>query len=86
MFSDSKPFDPNSAEPVPGKKTQVTIHVISGQQLPKPPQSMLGDRGEVRCMQIKSGFFFNAKSIFYLICWLLYSVSQNKVPLSKKKY
>lgn len=35
-------------DPLPGRlKKQLVLKVISGQQLPKPKDSMLGDRGEV---------------------------------------
>lgn len=35
-------------DPLPGRlKKQLILKVISGQQLPKPKDSMLGDRGEV---------------------------------------
>ncbi|XP_054838395.1 1-phosphatidylinositol 4,5-bisphosphate phosphodiesterase eta-1 [Eublepharis macularius] len=41
-------FNPNSADPLPAlPKKQLILKVISGQQLPKPPDSMLGDRGEI---------------------------------------
>ncbi|KAJ7998489.1 hypothetical protein DPEC_G00205460 [Dallia pectoralis] len=41
-------FNPNLEEPLPGqRKTQLVLKIISGQQLPKPKDSMLGDRGEV---------------------------------------
>ncbi|CAM9747120.1 unnamed protein product [Lampetra fluviatilis] len=41
-------FRPFSEDPLPGyPKTQLIVKVISGQQLPKPPDSMLGDRGEI---------------------------------------
>uniref|UniRef100_A0A3P9ALV5 Phosphoinositide phospholipase C n=1 Tax=Esox lucius TaxID=8010 RepID=A0A3P9ALV5_ESOLU len=41
-------FNPNLEDPLPGqKKTQLVLKIISGQQLPKPKDSMLGDRGEV---------------------------------------
>lgn len=41
-------FNPNLEDPVPGRmKKQLVLKVISGQQLPKPKDSMLGDRGEV---------------------------------------
>uniref|UniRef100_A0A8D0HJL8 Phosphoinositide phospholipase C n=1 Tax=Sphenodon punctatus TaxID=8508 RepID=A0A8D0HJL8_SPHPU len=41
-------FSPYSAEPLPAcPKKQLILKVISGQQLPKPPDSMLGDRGEI---------------------------------------
>ncbi|NWZ69817.1 PLCH1 phosphodiesterase, partial [Acrocephalus arundinaceus] len=43
-------FNPYSADPLPAcPKKQLILKIISGQQLPKPPDSMLGDRGEVRC-------------------------------------
>ncbi|KAM5140319.1 LOW QUALITY PROTEIN: 1-phosphatidylinositol 4,5-bisphosphate phosphodiesterase eta-2-like [Mantella aurantiaca] len=42
-------FNPNSDDPSPGQmKKQLILRIISGQQLPKPKDSMLGDRGEVR--------------------------------------
>lgn len=42
-------FNPMLEDPVPGhKKTQLILKIISGQQLPKPKDSMLGDRGEVK--------------------------------------
>ncbi|XP_048361154.1 1-phosphatidylinositol 4,5-bisphosphate phosphodiesterase eta-1 isoform X3 [Sphaerodactylus townsendi] len=41
-------FNPNSADPLPAlPKKQLILKIISGQQLPKPPDSMLGDRGEI---------------------------------------
>ncbi|NXB46235.1 PLCH2 phosphodiesterase, partial [Leucopsar rothschildi] len=41
-------FDPNSEDPLPGQlKKQLVLRIISGQQLPKPRDSMLGDRGEI---------------------------------------
>lgn len=41
-------FNPNSEDPLPGQlKKQLVLRIISGQQLPKPRDSMLGDRGEV---------------------------------------
>lgn len=41
-------FNPNVEDPMPGQmKKQLVLKVISGQQLPKPKDSMLGDRGEV---------------------------------------
>ncbi|XP_038074700.1 1-phosphatidylinositol 4,5-bisphosphate phosphodiesterase eta-2-like isoform X2 [Patiria miniata] len=48
LCDEHKPFDPNSGDPVPHlPKKQLTLHIISGQQLPKPPQSLLGERGEI---------------------------------------
>ncbi|XP_078498595.1 1-phosphatidylinositol 4,5-bisphosphate phosphodiesterase eta-2 [Lissotriton helveticus] len=41
-------FNPNSEDPLPGQlKKQLILRIISGQQLPKPKDSMLGDRGEI---------------------------------------
>ncbi|XP_071882967.1 1-phosphatidylinositol 4,5-bisphosphate phosphodiesterase eta-2 isoform X2 [Anas platyrhynchos] len=41
-------FNPNSEDPLPGQlKKQLVLRIISGQQLPKPKDSMLGDRGEI---------------------------------------
>jgi hypothetical protein len=41
-------FNPHSEDPLPGQlKKQLALRIISGQQLPKPKDSMLGDRGEV---------------------------------------
>ncbi|XP_068172470.1 1-phosphatidylinositol 4,5-bisphosphate phosphodiesterase eta-2 [Antennarius striatus] len=41
-------FNPMSEDPLPGhRKTQVVLKIISGQQLPKPKDSMFGDRGEI---------------------------------------
>uniref|UniRef100_A0A8C8SCI3 Phosphoinositide phospholipase C n=1 Tax=Pelusios castaneus TaxID=367368 RepID=A0A8C8SCI3_9SAUR len=41
-------FSPYSGDPLPANpKKQLILKVISGQQLPKPPDSVLGDRGEI---------------------------------------
>uniref|UniRef100_A0A8C7PT14 Phosphoinositide phospholipase C n=1 Tax=Oncorhynchus mykiss TaxID=8022 RepID=A0A8C7PT14_ONCMY len=41
-------FNPTLEDPLPGQsKTQLVLKIISGQQLPKPKDSMLGDRGEI---------------------------------------
>ncbi|XP_034149434.1 1-phosphatidylinositol 4,5-bisphosphate phosphodiesterase eta-1 isoform X7 [Esox lucius] len=41
-------FNPFSDDPLPAcSKKQLVLKIISGQQLPKPPDSMLGDRGEI---------------------------------------
>ncbi|XP_077445391.1 1-phosphatidylinositol 4,5-bisphosphate phosphodiesterase eta-2a [Stigmatopora argus] len=41
-------FNPNSEDPRPGQmKKQLVLKIISGQQLPKPKDSMMGDRGEI---------------------------------------
>uniref|UniRef100_A0A7N8Y4F0 Phosphoinositide phospholipase C n=1 Tax=Mastacembelus armatus TaxID=205130 RepID=A0A7N8Y4F0_9TELE len=41
-------FNPFSDDPLPAyPKKQLVLKIISGQQLPKPPDSMLGDRGEI---------------------------------------
>lgn len=48
MFTSAGAFNPNMEDPVPGQmKKQLVLKIISGQQLPKPKDSMLGDRGEV---------------------------------------
>ncbi|KAM8863659.1 LOW QUALITY PROTEIN: 1-phosphatidylinositol 4,5-bisphosphate phosphodiesterase eta-2-like [Spinachia spinachia] len=41
-------FNPNLEDPLPSQmKKQLVLKIISGQQLPKPKDSMLGDRGEI---------------------------------------
>ncbi|PIO32846.1 hypothetical protein AB205_0199940, partial [Aquarana catesbeiana] len=41
-------INPFSGDPLPASpKKQLILKIISGQQLPKPPDSMLGDRGEI---------------------------------------
>nr|XP_006123543.1 1-phosphatidylinositol 4,5-bisphosphate phosphodiesterase eta-1 isoform X1 [Pelodiscus sinensis]XP_014429301.1 1-phosphatidylinositol 4,5-bisphosphate phosphodiesterase eta-1 isoform X1 [Pelodiscus sinensis]XP_025040650.1 1-phosphatidylinositol 4,5-bisphosphate phosphodiesterase eta-1 isoform X1 [Pelodiscus sinensis]XP_025040651.1 1-phosphatidylinositol 4,5-bisphosphate phosphodiesterase eta-1 isoform X1 [Pelodiscus sinensis] len=41
-------FNPYCGDPLPANpKKQLILKVISGQQLPKPPDSVLGDRGEI---------------------------------------
>ncbi|XP_059912817.1 1-phosphatidylinositol 4,5-bisphosphate phosphodiesterase eta-2a isoform X2 [Gadus macrocephalus] len=41
-------FNPHLEDPLPGQmKKQLVLKIISGQQLPKPKDSMLGDRGEI---------------------------------------
>ncbi|XP_006897847.1 PREDICTED: 1-phosphatidylinositol 4,5-bisphosphate phosphodiesterase eta-1 [Elephantulus edwardii] len=41
-------FNPFSGDPLPANpKKQLILKVISGQQLPKPPDSVFGDRGEI---------------------------------------
>ncbi|XP_048860757.1 1-phosphatidylinositol 4,5-bisphosphate phosphodiesterase eta-2a isoform X2 [Brienomyrus brachyistius] len=41
-------FNPMAVDPLPGQmKKQLVLKIISGQQLPKPKDSMLGDRGEI---------------------------------------
>ncbi|XP_073732193.1 1-phosphatidylinositol 4,5-bisphosphate phosphodiesterase eta-2 isoform X2 [Misgurnus anguillicaudatus] len=41
-------FNPVLEDALPGqRKTQLVLKIISGQQLPKPKDSMLGDRGEI---------------------------------------
>lgn len=45
-------FNPFCDDPLPAyPKKQLILKIISGQQLPKPPDSMLGDRGEVKTYQ-----------------------------------
>lgn len=49
-------FNPNSEDPLPGQlKKQLVLRIISGQQLPKPRDSMLGDRGEVGASPTQAG-------------------------------
>lgn len=49
FFNPIGTFSPYSADPLPAfPKKQLILKIISGQQLPKPPDSMLGDRGEVK--------------------------------------
>ncbi|NXY58459.1 PLCH1 phosphodiesterase, partial [Callaeas wilsoni] len=51
-------FNPYSADPLPASpKKQLILKIISGQQLPKPPDSMLGDRGEVRISGVETNKF-----------------------------
>ncbi|XP_044205894.1 1-phosphatidylinositol 4,5-bisphosphate phosphodiesterase eta-2 isoform X2 [Thunnus albacares] len=41
-------FNPTMEDSLPGhRKTQLVLKIISGQQLPKPKDSMFGDRGEI---------------------------------------
>ncbi|XP_076845100.1 1-phosphatidylinositol 4,5-bisphosphate phosphodiesterase eta-2a [Brachyhypopomus gauderio] len=41
-------FNPMLEDPLPGQmRKQLVLKIISGQQLPKPKDSMLGDRGEI---------------------------------------
>uniref|UniRef100_A0A3P8UW17 Phosphoinositide phospholipase C n=1 Tax=Cynoglossus semilaevis TaxID=244447 RepID=A0A3P8UW17_CYNSE len=41
-------FNPNLEDPLPNQmRKQLVLKIISGQQLPKPKDSMLGDRGEI---------------------------------------
>ncbi|XP_045075668.1 1-phosphatidylinositol 4,5-bisphosphate phosphodiesterase eta-1-like, partial [Coregonus clupeaformis] len=41
-------FNPFCDDPLPAyPRKQLVLKIISGQQLPKPPDSMLGDRGEI---------------------------------------
>ncbi|XP_030842360.1 uncharacterized protein LOC578345 isoform X1 [Strongylocentrotus purpuratus] len=48
LRQDKVHFDATSNNSIAGvQKKQLTIHIISGQQLPKPPQSLLGERGEI---------------------------------------
>lgn len=48
VFTSAGAFNPNQEDPLPGQmKKQLVLKIISGQQLPKPKDSMLGDRGEV---------------------------------------
>lgn len=52
-------FNPLNDDPLPANpKKQLVIKIISGQQLPKPPDSMLGDRGEVSRCRLKVHFLW----------------------------
>lgn len=60
-------FNPNSEDPLPGQlKKQLVLRIISGQQLPKPRDSMLGDRGEVwgSC-----GWCFVVQNVYFHTGW-----------------
>ncbi|MBN3271322.1 PLCH2 phosphodiesterase, partial [Polyodon spathula] len=49
-------FNPLLEDPLPGQlKKQLVLKIISGQQLPKPKDSMLGDRGEVTATSFFTG-------------------------------
>ncbi|TKS80908.1 1-phosphatidylinositol 4,5-bisphosphate phosphodiesterase eta-1 [Collichthys lucidus] len=51
-------FNPFSDDPLPAyPKKQLILKIISGQQLPKPPDSMLGDRGEGNQLRGIRGLF-----------------------------
>ncbi|XP_048580656.1 1-phosphatidylinositol 4,5-bisphosphate phosphodiesterase eta-2 isoform X2 [Nematostella vectensis] len=48
LCKESQSFDPMTRKDIPGvSKKVLKIRVISGQQLPKPKDSILGDRGEI---------------------------------------
>ncbi|XP_071840975.1 uncharacterized protein [Apostichopus japonicus] len=47
MREETCAFEPNLCDPLTNQKKLLTIRIISGQQLPKPPQSLLGERGEI---------------------------------------
>ena len=48
VFTPIGAFNPMMEDPLPGQmKKQLVLKIISGQQLPKPKDSMMGDRGEV---------------------------------------
>ncbi|NXE37502.1 PLCH1 phosphodiesterase, partial [Ptilorrhoa leucosticta] len=62
-------FNPYSADPLPASpKKQLILKIISGQQLPKPPDSMLGDRGEVRCSGPSRCFHGSSWSDMAVLC------------------
>lgn len=57
-------FNPVLEDPLPGQlKKQLVLRIISGQQLPKPKDSMLGDRGEVTASSFS--FFLTPLVISY---------------------
>ncbi|KFV53794.1 1-phosphatidylinositol 4,5-bisphosphate phosphodiesterase eta-1, partial [Tyto alba] len=60
-------FNPYSADPLPASpKKQLILKIISGQQLPKPPDSMLGDRGEVRYSDANRCFHESFQNFCYV--------------------
>ncbi|NXO97355.1 PLCH1 phosphodiesterase, partial [Certhia brachydactyla] len=62
-------FNPYSGDPLPASpKKQLILKIISGQQLPKPPDSMLGDRGEVRCSALSRCFQGSSCSDVAVLC------------------
>lgn len=67
LFTRAGAFNPNLEEPLPGQmKKQLVLKIISGQQLPKPKASMLGDRGEVgqdQVLRLRSTQRFSQKRI-----------------------
>lgn len=65
-------FNPVQEDPLPGhKKTQLILKIISGQQLPKPKDSMFGDRGEVINITTNVKFVFQKKvfSSKFMLLW-----------------
>lgn len=63
-------FNPTLEDPLPGrKKTQLVLKIISGQQLPKPKDSMLGDRGEV-CLAYDGERLIRRTMVKILSLWL----------------
>ena len=73
-------FNPFSGDPLPANpKKQLILKVISGQQLPKPPDSMFGDRGEVSCTRLSFNYVIillrvsthlsGFRGIYVSVCW-----------------
>lgn len=59
-------------DPLPGQmRKQLVVKIISGQQLPKPKDSMLGDRGEVKAKPktFLSMPFFDHSIVFKLFVY-----------------
>ena len=89
-------FNPFSDDPLPAyPKKQLILKIISGQQLPKPPDSMLGDRGEVQMHQkhtlCASFLHLSSFSVSHTHTHkhthaLLYSTSQRFSACSQQKY
>lgn len=76
-------FNPFSDDPLPAyPKKQLILKIISGQQLPKPPDSMLGDRGEVQKQQKRHNSFFPSLSLlplFFLPFYLPLSLTHTLI-------
>lgn len=70
-------FNPNLEDPLPSQmKKQLVLKIISGQQLPKPKDSMLGDRGEVGLLILC--FFIYYYSALIVSCCVTVSVLRLK--------
>lgn len=75
-------FNPFSDDPLPAyPKKQLVLKIISGQQLPKPPDSMLGDRGEVETHQ--KTYNQNAFSVSILLCLTRNAVTPLNTELTR---
>lgn len=57
-------------DPLAGhRKTQLVLKIISGQQLPKPKDSMFGDRGEVCHTSENSSRYIQTTCCFVMFCF-----------------